>query len=95
MPESRCRVCREPCMRRVVDELLSWRGVPVPLGGSRFRTVKLAEIHRHLNDSRGAGDRVTYTSLWNHARRHYGVGRALARADTQFQKQVQTALGAH
>ena len=30
--EPRCRICRDPDVRRLVNDLLDWRGVPIRLG---------------------------------------------------------------
>lgn len=91
LPESRCRICRDPRIRRIVDELLSWRGAPVRVG-TRFRCITLAEVHRRLapiNADRGLGDQISYTSLWNHRWRHYEVDGVMARVDARLLKHLQ------
>ncbi len=72
--EPRCRVCRHPDVRRLVNELLDWRGVPIFLGRGKTHRVTYAEILRILepiNQVRDKRDRISYDSVWVHARRHY------------------------
>jgi len=40
--EPRCRVCRDRDVRRLVNHLLDWRGVPIPLGGGKMHQVSYA-----------------------------------------------------
>ena len=57
-------------MRRAVNDLLDWHGVALPGGGRIGYRDILTAIHR--SDIVGACcGRLTYTSLWNHAKRHY------------------------
>ena len=74
--EPRCRVCRDPDIRSLVDDRLAWRGVPIFLGRGRFHRITLAEIMRDLeplNEGRDKRRRITYASLWVHANRHYDL----------------------
>lgn len=73
--EPRCRICRYEPVRLLVNELLDWRGVPVMLGGrSTAHRITYSDILRDLeplNGSWNEQDRITYSSLWVHAKRHY------------------------
>ena len=74
--ETRCRICREETVRVLVDKLLDWRGAPIFLGLGRTHLVTYADILRGLeplNEGRDERDRITYASLWVHARRHYDL----------------------
>jgi hypothetical protein len=72
--EPRCRICRDEAVRVVVNELLDWRGVPIILGRGKTHRITLSEILRSLkplNAGRDERHRITYESLWIHAKRHY------------------------
>lgn len=74
--EPRCRVCRDETVRDRVNELLKWVGVPIPLGRGKFHRVTYTRILRDLeplNEGREAKERITYASLWVHAKRHVDV----------------------
>lgn len=74
--EPRCRICRDEGIRNQVNDLLRWRRVPIPLGGGKFHRVTYAGILRDLepfNEGKDAKDRITYASLWVHAKRHVDV----------------------
>ena len=75
--EPRCRICRDSDVRRLVNELLDWRGVPAFLEGhKKLHRVTHADILgwlEPLNEGREKSDRITYASLWNHARRHHDL----------------------
>ena len=74
--EPRCRICRDETVRVVANELLDSRGVPVILGRGKIHRITLAEILRDLaplNEGRDKRDRITYDSLWIHAKRHYDL----------------------
>ncbi len=63
-------------MRDQVNGLLDWLGVPVPVEGGTTHRITLSDILRAiepLNDGRDPSDRVTYSSLWVHTRRHYDI----------------------
>ena len=73
--EPRCRVCRDPDIRSLVDELLDLRGIPIILGRGKIHRITLTDILRDLaplNEGRDDRHRITYDSLWNHSQRHYG-----------------------
>ena len=74
--EPRCRICRDPELRRLVNELLGWRGVPMAMGPGKNQAVTYASILRELepvNEGRHRRGRITYDALWNHAKRHYDL----------------------
>ena len=65
-----------PPVRVVVNELLDWRGVPIILKGGKSRRITLTEILRDLepfNEGRDTRRRITYDSLWVHAKRQYDL----------------------
>jgi hypothetical protein len=54
--EPRCRICRDPDVRRLVNDLLDWRGTPIILGHRKTHRVTLADVFRGLeplNEGRG------------------------------------------
>lgn len=62
----------------------------MPANG-RTRCITLVEVHRRLeplNAGRRACDRITYTSLWNHSRRHYSAEGLMARVAARIQKDL-------
>ena len=96
--EPRCRVCRDPDVRHLVNDLLDWRGVPIFLGRGKIHRITYAEIMRDLeplNEGRDDRHRITYDSLWIHAKRHYDLAgiEAYWRARTQKEfKEFKKAL---
>jgi hypothetical protein len=74
--EPRCRICRDESVRVLVNKLLDWRGAPIILGRGKTHMVTYADILRDLeplNEARDKRDRITYDSLWVHAKRHYDL----------------------
>ena len=74
--EPRCRICRDETVRSLANELLDLRGIPIFLGRGRFHRITLTDIMRDLaplNEGRDDRHRITYDSLWVHAKRHYGL----------------------
>ena len=74
--EPRCRICRDETVRVDVNELLDLRGVPIILGRGRIHRITLTEILRDLepfNEGRDTRRRITYDSLWVHAKRQYDL----------------------
>jgi hypothetical protein len=72
--EPRCRICRDESVRVLVNKLLDGHGAPIILGGDKAHVVTYADILRDLeplNEGRDKRDRITYDSLWVHAKRHY------------------------
>ena len=95
--EPRCRICRDPAVRRLVNDLLDPRGVPVILeGGSMRHRITYTDILGMLepiNEGRDKGDQITYDSLWIHAKRHYDVARVAAYWGARMDKELRSALG--
>ena len=86
----RCRVCRDPDIRSLVDDLLVWRGIPIRLGRGKFHRITLTEILRDLaplNEGRDTRDQITYDSLWVHARRHYDLAGTAAYRSTRWSEE--------
>jgi hypothetical protein len=72
--EPRCRICRDETVRVLVNKMLDWRGAPIFLGLGKTHLVTYADILHDLeplNEGRDERDRITYASLWVHAKRHY------------------------
>ena len=93
--EPRCRICRDETVRVVVNGLLDWRGVPVLREGGKTHRITLTEILRDLeplNEGRDTGDRISYDSLWIHAKRHYDLAGVAAYWRTRMYKEFRTAL---
>ena len=94
--EPRCRICRDGTVRIFVNDLLDWRGVPIILGRGKIHRVTLTEILRTLeplNEGRDKRDRITYDSLWMHAKRHYDDAAVTAYWRARMHKQLMNALG--
>ena len=89
--EPRCRVCRDPEIRRMVNELLSWRGAPIRMG-ARYREVSYADILDHLNATLPEDKEISYTSLLNHAKRHYDANAAVGWWCSKLEKELMAAL---
>ncbi len=88
--EPRCRICREESVRVVVNELLDWHGVPIIRGRGKTHLVTYADILRDLepvNEGRDERDRITYDSLWIHAKRHYDLAGTAAYWRTRMSKE--------
>ena len=72
--EPRCRICRDEAVRVLVNQMLDWHGVPIGLGPGKPHVVTYADILRELepvNKGRDRKNRITYSSLRVHAKRHY------------------------
>jgi hypothetical protein len=88
--EPRCRICRDEPVRIHVNELLDWRGAPVNREGGKTHRITLTEILRDLaplNEGRDTRRRITYDSLWVHAKRHYDVAGIAAYWRTRMSKE--------
>ena len=88
--EPRCRICRDESVRVLVNELLDWRGVPIIRGRGKTHLVTYADILRDLqplNEGRDERDRITYDSLWIHAKRHYDLAGTAAYWRTRMSKE--------
>jgi hypothetical protein len=89
--EPLCRVCRDPTVRRLVNKLLDWRGVPIPGGGTiTYRTI-LGWLDP-INMGRHPGDRITYDCLWVHAKRHYELVGVAAYLSARMDRELRDAL---
>jgi hypothetical protein len=88
--EPRCRICRDETVRSLANELLDLRGIPIFLGRGRTHLVTYADILRDLaplNEGRDKRDRITYDSLWIHAKRHYDLAGTAAYWRTRMSKE--------
>jgi hypothetical protein len=93
--EPRCHVCREEALRLLVNRLLDWQGIPIPLGPRKFRKVTYADILRELepiNAQRDETDRISYDNLWTHAKRHYELAGVVAYRVAQLPEDLAKAL---
>jgi hypothetical protein len=90
--EPRCRICRDETVRILVNDLLDWRGVPVFLEGGKTHRITYADILQRLeplNEGCDTRRRITYDSLWVHAKRHYdvaGIAAYRTRTHKEFRK---------
>ena len=94
--EPRCRICRDEAVRVLVNKLLDWHGAPIILGRGKTDVVSYADILRDLeplNKGRDKKDRITYDSLWVHAKRHYDHAWILADWRARMPKELMNALG--
>jgi hypothetical protein len=90
---------RQPQQERTLGRGCSQQAkVPIILKGGKSRRITLTEILRDLeslNEGRDKRDRITYDSLWVHAKRHYDLAGIAAywrsRADKEF-KEFKMAL---
>jgi hypothetical protein len=88
--EPRCRICRDEAVRVVVNGLLDWRGVPVIRTGGKTHRITLTEILRSLeplSEGRDERHRITYDSLWIHAKRHYDLAGTAAYWSARMSKE--------
>jgi hypothetical protein len=93
--EPRCRICRHESVRVRVNQLLDWRGVPTTVGQRRCHKVTYTDILRQLeplNEGRDESDRITYDSLWNHAKRHYEIDGIATYWNSRMTKELRQAL---
>ena len=82
-------------MRRLVNDLLDWHGVPVFQKAGKRHRITYADILRTLephNEGRDKRDRITYDSLWIHAKRHYDLAGTAAYWRTRMSKEFRKAL---
>jgi hypothetical protein len=71
-------------------------GVPVFLEGGKTHRIGYADILdklEPLNEGRDEGDRITYSSLWIHAKRHDDTAGLAAYWRTRVVKELTNALG--
>ena len=70
-------------------------GIPINLGRSKIHRITLTEILRTLeplNEGRDNSDRITYDSLWVHAKRHYGLAGRVGYWSTRMSTEFRNAL---
>jgi hypothetical protein len=94
--EPRCRICRDETVRVLVNQLLDWHGAPLILGPGTVHVVTYADILcdlEPLNEGRDKRNRITYDSLWVHAKRHYDTTGQAAYLRTWMDKELRKALG--
>jgi hypothetical protein len=94
--EPRCRICRDEAVRIRVDSLLDWHGIPIPVEANKFHVITYADILRDLeplNMGRAKKVRITYDSLWVHAKRHYDLKGLLDHWAHQVEKEFEDILG--
>jgi hypothetical protein len=92
--EPHCRICRGPAVRRLVNRLLDWRGVPIPVG-DKTRRITYSTILGWLepiNEGRDKRDQITYDCLWVHAKRHYNVAGIVAYWSARMKNELRDAL---
>jgi hypothetical protein len=93
--ERRRRICRDPDVRLLINDLLDWRGVPVFLEGGKIHRITYADILdklEPLNEGRDDSDRITYCSLWIHAKRHYDMAAVAAYWGARVNREFRSAL---
>ena len=69
--------------------------MPIILGRRKFRRITLTEILRYmepLNDGRDQKQRITYDSLWRHAKRHYDPFRTPTYRRTRITRKLKDVL---
>lgn len=89
--EPRCRICRHEDVRVFVNELLDWRGVPVSTGKRRLHRITYTDILHDLNSVNSAlpdRDRITYSCLWVHAKRHQEADGVVTYWNRRFKKEL-------
>ena len=93
--EPRCRICREETVRVLVNKMLDWHGAPIILGRDKTHVVTYADILRDLepvNEGRDEKDRITYDTLWVHAKRHYDLAGITAYWTARMRTELVKAL---
>src|SRR6478672_7806415 len=95
--EPRCRICRDSHVRRLVNDLLDLRGAPaIVVGGNKGRRITYTDILgmlEPLNEGRDERERITYDSLWIHAKRHYDIDGIVDYWRAWFYRELRKALG--
>ena len=94
--EPRCRICRDETVRVLVNQLLDWHGAPIILGPRKTHVVTYADILRELeplNEGRDKRNRITYDTLWVHAKRHYDSAGKAAYLKAWMDRELRKALG--
>lgn len=94
--ERRCRICRDPALRKLVNDLLDWRGTPIPKHPGKFGVITYMEILGALdpvNQGREPRNQITYDCLWVHAKRHHDVTAVGAYLTAHIVEEFVKALG--
>ena len=94
--EPRCRICRDEDVRVLVNELLDWRGIPAHFGTGKAHVVTYTDILRELepvNKCRDKKNRITYSSLRVHAKRHYELAGIMDYWEARLDKEMKNVLG--
>jgi hypothetical protein len=91
--EPRCRICRDPGLRRLVNQALDWRGVPIPAGDKTCR-ITYRTILAWINKERPDADPISYDSLWVHAKRHYELAGIVAYWSARMDREWRDAVEA-
>jgi hypothetical protein len=76
--------------------MADWHGAPIILGRGKTHVVTYADILRDLeplNEARDKRGRITYDSLWVHAKRHYDLAGITAYWTARMDKELRNALG--
>jgi hypothetical protein len=90
--EPRCRICRDPDLRLLVNALLDWHGVPVPLESGKMDLITYADILRAVEPINGGWDPITYHNVRVHAKRHYDLAGIAAYWSRRTEKEVRNFL---
>ena len=94
--EPRCRICRDSHVRRLVNDLLDLRGAPaIVVGGNKGRRITYTDILgwlELLDEGRDKGVRITYDSLWVHAKRHHDIDGVVAHWAARMPRELRKAL---
>jgi hypothetical protein len=91
--EPRCHICREEYLRRRVNELLDWHGVPVAWGRGQVKALTYSDILKDVNEGRAEADLITLASLRVHRKSHYDLDGVVAHWAAQMDKMLRSALG--
>jgi hypothetical protein len=94
--EPRCRICRDEDVRVLVNALLDWRGIPAHFGTGKAHVVTYTDILRELepvNKVRDKKNRITYSSLRVHAKRHYELAGIMDYWEARLDKEMKNVLG--
>ena len=88
--EPRCRICRDESVRSPRQRAAGLARCPDHSGPWQSHRITYAEILRDLapiNEGRDKRDRITYDSLWVHAKRHYDLAGQVAYRRTRTPKE--------
>lgn len=94
--EPRCRIRRDETVCILVNELLDLARFPDHSGPWQDTRITYADILRDLeplNQGRDKRDRITYDSLWTHAKRHYDLAGIAAYRRARMNRELRNAPG--